>query len=56
MAVAIISLIAAIVGMIPWFLNRNAAGKANRNDLGKAESTELDAGMERIDKLFPPPQ
>jgi len=54
MASAIIALIAALVGMIPWFLNRHAAGKANRNDLGKAESTELDNAMRRVDELYPP--
>ena len=50
---AIIALIAGIVALVPLILNARKNRKANRNDLGNAESDELGAGMDRIDRLHP---
>ena len=53
MATAIIALIAAIVGMIPWLLNRRKDSHANQQDMGKVDDRVLHDSMERIDILHP---
>lgn len=51
---AIIALIAGIVALIPLIVNARNNRKANRDALTKAESDELGAGMDAVDKLQPP--
>lgn len=53
---AVIALIAGIVALIPIILNIRNNRKANRDALLKAESDELGAGMDAVDKLQPPPK
>ncbi|MEI6085789.1 MAG: hypothetical protein WCS70_16010 [Verrucomicrobiota bacterium] len=53
MGVEIIALIGALLALIPVVISALNRRKANRNDLGKVEVDELDAGMSRVDKLFP---
>lgn len=56
MGVEIIALIVAVLTLIPVILNARKNRKANRDALGKAEADELGAGMDRVDRLFPPPR
>ena len=51
---AVIALIAGIVALIPLIVNARNNRKANRDALTKAESDELGAGMDAVDKLQPP--
>lgn len=53
---AVIALIAGIVALIPIILNIRNNRKANRDALLKAESDELGAGMDAVDRLQPPPK
>lgn len=53
---AIIALIAGIVALIPIILNIRNNRKANRDALLKAESDELGAGMDAVDRVQPPPK
>lgn len=45
----IIALIAGLLALIPIILNAMKNRKANRNEIGKVESAELLAGMDRVD-------
>lgn len=53
---AVIALIAGIIALIPIILNIRNNRKANRNALLKAESDELGAGMDAVDRVQPPPK
>jgi hypothetical protein len=49
MGVEIIGLIAGLLALIPVVYSAMQKRKANRNDLGKVESAEMGAAMDRAD-------
>ena len=53
-AEAIVALLVGIVTLIPIILKLRSNRKAKRDALLKAESDELGAGMDAVDKLQPP--
>lgn len=56
MGIELISgIVALLVIVIPLIVAGLKNRKANRNALLKAESDELGAGMDAVDKLQPPP-
>jgi hypothetical protein len=58
MGVEIIALIAGLLALIPVVVSALRSRKANRNAIGKVESAELGAGMDRVDAAtrVQPPQ
>ena len=52
---AVIALIAGVIGLITVVMKAMQNRKANRNEIGKVESTELKAGMDAVDAAAPAP-
>jgi hypothetical protein len=49
MGAEFLALIPVVLGLIAAFINAQKTRKANRNDIGKVESAELGAAMDRAD-------
>lgn len=47
------AILTGLLTLIPLILKSRANRKANRNEIGKVESTELGAGMDRVDRMQP---
>ena len=46
---AVIALVAGILALIPLIINARNRSRVNKNEIGKVEVDELDAGMDRVD-------
>jgi hypothetical protein len=55
-AESVLAVLAGLLALIPLILKARKNRKDNRDALTKVESDELGAGMDRVDRLQPPPQ
>ena len=55
MGIAILTLIAGLLALVPVFLNARKNIKANQNEMGKVDDTVLRDSMSAVDRLHPPP-
>jgi len=55
MTIAILTVLAGLLALVPVFLNARKNIKANQNAMGKVDDTTLRDSMDAVDRLHPPP-